>query len=137
MTKCLDCAADLALKGCWRCSGMLHVSNLPINGGAPLGGDISAPRIPPANHSLCGSLCSRGPCTEHCNRESRHPVTECACEGHIFEIDAGRFAEHIKDCLIMEGIDAAGMTNYDIGMTATRILKDLADGKGAQGQDDT
>ena len=83
--------------------------------------------------SLCGNLCSRGPCTEHCNRESRHLVTECACEGHICEIDAGRFAEHVKDCLTKEGIDSAGMTNYDIGMTATRILKDLADGKRAQG----
>ena len=135
LTKCLDCAADLLLKGCRRCSGTLHLLNLPSEGGAQ--GDVLAPGTPAAKHSLCGSMCSRGPCTEQCNRESRHPITECACDGHRFEIDAGLFAEHIKDCLIMEGIDTAGMTNYDIGMTATRILKDLADGKLAQGQDDT
>ena len=82
--------------------------------------------------SLCGNLCSRGPCTEHCYRESRHLVTECACEGHICEVDAGRFAEQVKNCLTMEGIDSAGMTNYDIGMTATRILKDLAEGLAKQ-----
>ena len=55
----------------------------------------------------------------------------------MLEIDAGLFAEHIKEYLIMEGIDSAGITNYDIGMTATRILKDLADGNRAQGLDDT
>ena len=108
--------------------------NLPSDEGAQ--GDL-APGTSAAMHTSGGGMCSRGPCVCQCNRESRHPITDCACNGHRFEIDAGRFAEHIKDCIIMEGIDTAGITNYDIGMTATRILKNLADGKQAQGQDDT
>ena len=137
LTKCLDCAADEALKGCRNCTEMPPASNLHFSGGAQGGGPFP-PRVPgAANLSQCGSLCSRGPCTEPCNRESWHPITECACEGHMLDMDAGLFAEHIKECLIMEGIASAGITNYDIGMTATRILKDLAEGNRAQGLDET
>ena len=55
----------------------------------------------------------------------------------MLEIDAGLFAEHVREYLTLEGIDSAGITNYDIGMTATRILKDLAEGNRAQGLDET
>ena len=135
LSKCLDCAADVLLKGCRRCSGTLPMWNLPSERGAQ--GDDFAPGTPAAMHTFCGSICSRGPCVEQCSRESRHPITECACDGHRCELDAELFAGHIKDCIIRAGIDTAGITNYDIGLTATKILKNLADGMQAQGQDDT
>ena len=133
LTKCMDCAEDEALKGCRNCSEMPPAYNLHVNEGA-----LGPPWFPGApNHSQCGSLCSRGPCTELCNRESGHPITECACEGHMLESDAGLFAEHVREYLTLEGIDSAGITNHDIGRTATRILKVLAEGNRAQGLGDT
>ena len=135
LSKCLECAADELLRGCRRCSGTLATRNYPTERGAQ--GEDLAPEAPASNDTGCERMCSRGPCIEQCIRDSRHHMTECSCEGHNFEIDAELFAEHIRDCIITAGVDTTGISNYDIGTKATRILKSLVDGKPTQGQMDT
>ena len=84
----------------------------------------------PRSSCGCGLICALGPCATECRRMTPHPNTECSCERHIMDMDAERFAGHLRKYLNSAGVDTTGRNNHEIRTRSLIILKKLADEAG-------